>query len=113
MSDGQNLLPADFSDLERFAAKWALPDINARYEQRKASTMAELQDFYDTLVPRAEAAISYLDDFDLHDMPDDAQRLLWMLAALSGVGFAVDVFKQPTVPDSNDSLLPWVVAPWP
>lgn len=113
MSDDQTMLPAAFGDLERFAAKWALADINARYEARKASTMAELQDFYDTLVPRAEAAIEYLDQFDLYDMPDEAQRLFWMLAALSGVGFAVDVFRQPTVPDSNDSLLPWVQCPLP
>lgn len=113
MSTTDRKLPSAFADLERFAAKWALADINARYEERKASTMAELQDFYDTLVPRAEEAIAYLDQFDLHDMPEDALHLFWMLAALSGVGFSVDVFKQPTVPDSNDSLLPWVVAPLP
>lgn len=113
MSSPVRLLPVEFADLEPFASKWSLPDINDRYEQRKASTMDELQAFYDALVPRAEAAISYLDQFDLHDMPDDALHLFWMLCALSGVGFSVDVFKQPTVPDSNDSVLPWVIAPTP
>jgi hypothetical protein len=36
-----------------------------------------------------------------------------MLASLSAVGLAVDVFKQPRVPDSNDARLEWTAAPAP
>ena len=107
------MLPAEFADLERFAPVWALPDANARYEQRKASTLDELQAFYDAMVPRAAAAMAYLDQFDLYNMPDEANNLFWMLAALSPVGFAVDAFQQPTIPDSNRSRLDWVICPAP
>jgi hypothetical protein len=36
-----------------------------------------------------------------------------MLAALSPVGFAVDAFHQPLIPDSNHSRLDWVICPGP
>lgn len=109
----ETMLPAQFADLERFAPVWALPDANDRYERRKASTMTELQDFYDAMVAGAKDAMAYLDQFDLYNMPDEANNLFWMLAALSPVGFAVDAFHQPTVPDSNRSRLDWVVCPGP
>lgn len=107
------MLPEEFADLEHFAPVWALADANARYEQRKASTFPELQEFYDAVVPRAQAAMAYLDQFDLYDMPDTANNLFWMLAALSPVGFAVDAFHQPLIPDSNHSRLDWVISPAP
>ncbi len=107
------LLPEEFADLEPFARVWALPSANERYERRLASSMEELQEFYDAMVPRAEAALAYLDQFALDDIPDPALHLFWMLAALSAVGLAVDVFKQPRVPDTNGATMPWAYAPTP
>lgn len=109
----ESLLPAGFEDLERFAAVWALPGINERYERRRSSTMPELQEFYDAMVPRAEAAMTYLDAFELDDMPPDALNLFWMLCSLSAVGFSVDVFGQPKVPDTCGATLPFARAPAP
>ena len=43
-------LPPDFADLEPFA-DWALPTEAERYAKRLASTMAELQAFYDAAFP--------------------------------------------------------------
>jgi len=57
------LLPSEFSDLERFAAKWCLPTERERYATRLASTMDEMQAFYDAAMPRADAAMTYLDQF--------------------------------------------------
>ena len=44
-------LPADFADLEPFA-DWALATEAERYAKRLASTMDELQAFYDSAFPR-------------------------------------------------------------
>ncbi len=93
-------LPAEFSDLEPFA-DWALPGERARYEKRLASTMEEMQAFYDAAFPRLDAALDYLDQFDLADLPDDAKRLLWLTCALVNVSFPVEVWRQPRVPDSG------------
>ena len=100
------LLPADFSDLEPLVADWALPNHEERYAKRVGSSMAELQDFYDRMFPRAEAAIAYLDGFDVgKELPDDAERLLQLVYALITVSIAVEYWKQPRVVDSGENVM--------
>ncbi len=102
------LLPEPFAGLERFAATGVLPTTTARYQQRLASTMAEMQEFYDAVVPRGDEAIDYLCGFDLYDMPEKATNLMWLMASLSTVSFAIDIFLQPKIPSAGDAYLPWV-----
>jgi hypothetical protein len=106
-------LPGEFSDLEPFAAKWCLPSEHERYAQRLASTMAEMQAFYDATFPRADAAKAYLDTFDLDSLPEDATHLLHLLYSLIVVSFSVECWKQPHVPDSGAAYLDLVVEPTP
>ena len=103
-------LPDQFSALEPFAG-WALPTERERYDKRVACTMEELQAFYDAAFPRFEDALSYLDQFPLDTMPDDAQRLMWLYCALVTVSFPVEVWRQPRVPDSGASSFDQVSAP--
>ena len=102
--------PAEFADLELYA-DWAMVTERARYDKRVASTMDELQSFYDAAFPRMEDAMTYLDQFSLDEMPDDAERLLWLYCALVTVSFPVEVWRQPRVPDSGASSIDEVVAP--
>jgi hypothetical protein len=101
-------LPKEFSDLEPYAA-WALPSERERYAKRIASTMGELQVFYDAAFPRMEAAMQYLDQLSLDSLADDAQHLLWLYCALVTVSFPVEVWRQPRVPDSGASTFDEVV----
>ncbi len=103
-------LPSDFADLEPFA-DWALPTEGARYAKRLASTMDELQAFYDAAFPRLEAATAYLEQFGMDALPDDGKRLLWLFAALVTVSFPIEVWRQPRVPDSGASAIEAVVEP--
>ena len=103
-------LPAEFSDLEPFA-DWALQGERARYQKRLASTMDEMQAFYDAVFPRLEAAMAYLDQFELAALSDEAKHLLWLTCALVNVSFPVEVWRQPRVPDSGASSFDEVVAP--
>jgi len=105
-----DLLPSDFADLERFA-DWALPTEGARYDKRLASTMDELEAFYDAAFPRLEAAMAYLEQFGMDNLPEDGKRLLWLFAALVTVSFPVEVWRQPRVPDSGASVFDAVVEP--
>ena len=114
MSD--SLLPAEFSDLEPFAAKWCLATEHERYAERMASSMDEMQTFYDAMFPRAEAALSYCDGFPLDELPDDATNLLHLLQLLYSlvmVSFPVEVWRQPRVPDSGAAYLDLVAEPLP
>jgi len=104
--------PAEFADLEPYAA-WAVPTEGARYAKRLASTMDELQAFYDAAFPRLEDATGYLDQFPLDALPDDARRLLWVYSALVTVSFPVEVWRQPRVPDSGASSFDAVLEPTP
>ena len=105
------VVPADFADLEPFAADWSLATERERYAKRLASTMDELQAFYDAAFPRLEAAITYLDGLDLDALPDDATRLLWLCYSLVNVSFPVEVWRQPRVPDSGAASMDVVVEP--
>jgi hypothetical protein len=95
------LLPPEFSDLEPFAKTWCLAGEPERYAKRLASTMDEMQEFYDAVFPRAEAAIVYLDAFPLHELPDDARRLLHLLYSFIMVSFPIEIWKQPYIPDTG------------
>jgi hypothetical protein len=103
-------LPSEFADLEPFVA-WAVPTEKARFAIRMASTMDEMQAFYDTALPRLEAGMTYLEQYDMNAMPDDAKRLLWLFCALVTVSFPVEVWHQPRVPDSGASSFDAVLEP--
>jgi hypothetical protein len=103
--------PAEFADLEPFA-DWAVWGEKARYAKRIASSMDELQTFYDAAFPRVEAAVEYLDTIPYDDdMPEDAKHLLWLFCALVTVSFPVEAWSQPTVPDSGASSIDAVLEP--
>jgi hypothetical protein len=97
------LLPPEFSYLEPFAKQWCLASEPERYAKRLASTMDEIQAFYDALFPRAQEVIAYLEKFPLHELPDDARRLLHLLYSLILVSFPVEIWRQPYLPDTGTS----------
>ena len=103
-------LPPEFADLEPFAG-WAIPTERARYAKRLASSMDELQAFYDAALSRMEEASTYLEQFDVNDLPEDAKRLLWLYCSLVTVSFPVEVWRQPKVPDSGSTSLDAAVEP--
>ena len=107
------LLPSAFAELEEFAEIWCLPTEAERWNQRLASSMAEMREFYDAFFPRVEEAIEYCDKFPLEDLPDDALRLLHLIYSLVMVAMAVEIFGQPRPIDSADAVLDRVGEPVP
>jgi hypothetical protein len=105
------MLPDAFSDLEPFAATWCLRTEHERYTRRLASSMDEMQAFYDAAFPRLEDALSYLDQYALDSLPDDATHLLWLCYSLVQISFPVEVWRQPRVPDSGAASIDAVVEP--
>ena len=107
------LLPDEFADLEPFAADWVLRTERERYAKRLSSSMEQMQAFYDAAFARAAAAIKYLNQFELDDLPEQAQNLLFLLYSLVMVSFPVEVWKQPHVPDAGAAYLDLVDEPVP
>ncbi len=104
------VLPPDFADLEPFA-DWCLPSEAERYAKRLASSMDEMQAFYDAAFPRLPQILVYLDDLPLDDLPEDAHRLLELSYSLVNVSFPVEVWRQPRVPDSGAASMDAIVEP--
>src|SRR5262244_3569215 len=109
----RSLLPHEFADLEPFAVDWVLPKERERFAKRLSSSMEQMQAFYDAVFPRAEAAVKYLNQFELQQLPGRAQNLLYLLYSLVMVSFPVEVWKQPHVPDAGATYLDLVEEPVP
>jgi hypothetical protein len=103
-------LPADFTDLEPYA-DWCLEFERERYAKRLASSMDEMQSFYDAAFPRLEAAMEHIDRHELAELSDDDRHLLWLCYSLVNVSFPIEVWRQPRVPDSGAATMDVVVEP--
>jgi hypothetical protein len=97
------LLPAEFADLEPFAADWCLATEHERFTHRVNSDIADIEAFYNAIVPRTEAALEYLERLPFHSLPDDATNLLHLLYSMTQASFPVEVWHQPRVPDSGSA----------
>jgi hypothetical protein len=106
-----NLFPAQFADLEAIAGPWAIASANERYMKRLASSINEMQAFYDAVFPRASDILAYCNDFDINDPPGQVKSLMNVLYSLIAVSFAVEVWKQPRVPDSGATYLEYFTEP--
>jgi hypothetical protein len=102
--------PADFADLEPFA-DWAIATESARYAKRIASSMADLQAFYDAAFPRMAAGTDYLKSVPLEGIGAQDSHLLWLFCSLVTVSFPIEVWRQQRVPDSGAATIDAVVEP--
>ena len=109
----RTVLPSAFSELEEFAQTWCLPTERERWNQRLASSMAEMREFYDAFFPRLEEAVEYCDKFSLDDLPEDAMNLLHLIYSLVMVAMAIEIFGQPKPTDSADAVIDRVGEPVP
>src|ERR1700739_5148467 len=93
-------LPAEFAHPEPYL-DWDLATEPERYAKRLASSMAEMQAFYDVAFPRLNDVIEYCDKFPLDDLPEDARTLMHLMQSLVMVSFPIEAGTQPRVPDSG------------
>ena len=94
-------LPAEFTDLEPFI-DWALATERERTSKRLASSMEDIQAFYDHMSGRVEAAIAYLNPLPFDALPPEAERLFQMSLSLMEVANAVEMFQNPAVINGFD-----------
>jgi hypothetical protein len=104
------ILPPGYADLEPFA-DWALPSERERYAKRLASTMPELQAFYDAAFPRLQSSTEYLESIQMDGIAEDEKHLLWLFCALVTIAFPVEAWRQAKVPDSGASSIDSVLEP--
>tara|TARA_A100001037_G_scaffold285184_2_gene292275 strand:+ start:1448 stop:1771 length:324 start_codon:yes stop_codon:yes gene_type:complete len=89
-------LPEQFADLAPLA-DWSLPTMAERSARRSASSMEDLQGFYDAMLPRLEEILAYLSGLPTSDQNPENQNLLDLTKSLAEVSPAVELFFEPTV----------------
>ncbi|MFF2846285.1 hypothetical protein ACFVT5_08130 [Streptomyces sp. NPDC058001] len=104
------VFPPEFAALEPFA-DWAVPTERARYAKRVASTMDELDAFYNVAFPLLKSGKPYLESVEMDSISEPDKRLLWLFCALVTVAFPVEAWRQPKVPDTGASTIDAIVEP--
>lgn len=92
-------LPEQFADLEGLVAEWVHPDVVSRMAKRQGSSIADLKAFYETMLPRGEAALAHLRQFALGELPAEVENLLRLMLMLAEVAPAVEWYNDPMVYD--------------
>jgi hypothetical protein len=94
-------LPEQFADLELLVSEWALAKQGDREKKRVASTAEEIRAFYDTMLPRMEEILTYLNRFPVEDIPEQAKTLLFLTFALAEISAFVEFYDcERAVPNS-------------
>ncbi|MCG2633599.1 MAG: hypothetical protein J4A00_01560 [Gammaproteobacteria bacterium] len=93
-------LPDQFNEIQPLAEEWAFADEAARNHKRRASSMAEIQGFYDAMRPQMDSAMTYLNGFKLADTPEEAKTVLYLALMFMEVSTAVEMYQEVDVPES-------------
>jgi len=84
-------LPGGFAALAAFE-DWALATERERHARKSAASLAEVQAFYDAMLPLLPGALDHLNGFALNAMPEPELRLLNLCLALVEAASAVENF---------------------
>ena len=95
-------LPSQYDDLEKFSG-WVLGNDRLRNRKRLASSMEEIQEFYDAMMGRLDNILEYLSQFPPTEMPEDARNLCFLALSLAETAPCVENYSQPSVIDGYDS----------
>lgn len=93
-------LPAGFEEFEEFVDYWDVPTSNDRWNRRAAADYGEIVRFYDAMTPRMEEATAFIEQYPLHEMPDDVGCLFRLLLALMQASLAVELHQASRIPHS-------------
>lgn len=72
-----------------------------REKKRAASTAEEMRAFYGAMLPRMGEILTYLQQFPLDGMPEQAKQLLFLTFSLAEISAFVEFYNcENTVPNS-------------
>jgi hypothetical protein len=96
-------LPAAFSDLEDFL-DWALPSETQRRQKREASSMEEIKEFYDAMLPNVPAVFEHFRAAEAKaggadNVDAETKRLFELMLAFGDASLSIEIHKSPILPD--------------
>jgi len=94
-------LPGAFADLEPFL-DWALESERDRIDRRLATSMHEINAFYDVMMSRIDHVLDHLDRHWGEDLPDPERRLFLLTLSLVEVSTLVELCDGRQSPQACD-----------
>lgn len=95
------LLPDEFVQIESWAAEWAKPTQNQRWDKRLASSNVEIKAFYSAILPWLERILEHADQFPLGELPEPSARLFDLALMHAEIAPNVELYRcDPNVPHS-------------
>jgi hypothetical protein len=92
-------LPKDFSVLQPFVQKWALPTEYERGVERRRSTPTELKAFYDAILPLVPQILKRADKYPIGKIEGVDRDLFYMAMSLVEIAPHIEFYKgSPGVP---------------
>lgn len=96
-------LPEPFQELEEFL-DWALPTETLRRQKRESSTMEEIREFYDAVLPKVSAIMDHFRSAeaasgDADKVDDETKALFTLMLAFACASLSIELHKSPIVPD--------------
>ena len=86
-------LPDKFASLEPFVESWAFANELLRSEQRWSASEQEYRDFYEAMMPLLDEALSYLDQYEVGSIPEDAIALYHLSLAFAEAAPHVELYE--------------------
>ena len=93
-------LPDQFAAMQPLVNDWALGSEAARNGKRRASSMQQIQDYYDAVEPQMEAIMTYLNGFTLAETPNVPNHVLYLALMFMELSTAVELYQTVDVPES-------------
>ena len=88
-----DILPAQFADLQHWADQWGHGKRSERMRQRVTSRYEDVESFYKAVHPRMPEILEYLNNIPLSNMTPSAQALLRLGMAMIECARCVEVWK--------------------
>ena len=95
-------LPDSFSDLDQFSEYWSNYEFSDRYRARIEAPFTDIKVFYEQMLPKMDAIMTFVDNYQIDDMPIEVSNLANLALAFMDVSPAVELFKSSTVPYGFD-----------
>ena len=92
----------DFSRFEPYLKVWGLPTVEQRLAKRAGSTVEEMQEFHDALVPDLESIIDFLNSFPVDGIPAEHLPLKYAVLSLLHVDRPVNRWRKAMLDEARD-----------
>lgn len=85
-------VPPGFENLAKFS-KWALPTTDQRANARREATSAELNEFYDEVLPYLEKILDECDKYELGTLPESHRGIYDIALSMAEIAPHIEFYK--------------------